>query len=59
MKREICKLDKYHKDYYYWNEIKIPELNIKTWSKVFPNYNKELHKKVFKKFRSLKTNLNI
>tara|TARA_R110000744_G_C19182125_1_gene542845 strand:+ start:383 stop:556 length:174 start_codon:yes stop_codon:yes gene_type:complete len=53
MKRKICKLDKYHKDYYYWNEIKIPELNIKTWSKVFPNYNKELHKKVFKKFRSL------
>ena len=56
MKREICKLDKKHEDYFYWLKLKVLDENV--WSKVFPNKHRKIINKVLKKFRSLKTNLN-
>jgi len=48
--REICNLDKNHEDYFVWKKIKV--MDETTTCKVFPNKNKELHKKVFKQFNS-------
>ena len=56
MKRKICNLDKNHEDYFYWIKLKV--LDETVWSKVFPNKNKELHQKVFKKFNSILKSTN-
>ena len=46
MKREICKLDKKHEDYFYWLKHKVLDENV--WSKVFPNKHRKIINKIIK-----------
>ena len=51
-----CSLDKKHEDYFVWTKIKV--MDETTTCKVFPNKNKELHQRVFKKFNSVLKSTN-
>tara|TARA_R100000808_G_scaffold1307_3_gene6112 strand:+ start:16436 stop:16609 length:174 start_codon:yes stop_codon:yes gene_type:complete len=53
MKREICKLDRKHEDYFYWLKHKVPTTNETVWSKIFPNKHRKIINKALKKLSSL------
>ena len=53
MKREICKLDRKHEDYFYWLKHKVLPSNETVWSKIFPNKHRKIINKALKKLSSL------